>query len=231
MTRTYGGAATGFVPTYSFSGKHDNMGFMGYNPKDSAIYIAYRGSSDIQNWITNLDATLKYCPTAWAMDGCEVHGGFLSAEQDLIGGIIQETKSLMAKYPSYKVVITGHSLGAALATVTAVDLVKTGDVPASKVVLWHYGSPRVGNDAFSEQVSPLFSIHRVTHHKDMVPHAPTHHRFQHTSGEWYEDPTADVRACSGYEDPTCSYQWSITSISDHLYYMGKDVGAAGCVWV
>ena len=232
-TREYSGAAAGFVYTYEFNGLHENQGLMGYNPNDQTIYISFRGSSDPQNWITNLEAFQKDCPASWNIAGCGVHKGFFNAEQDVIPGIYANLKSLMDKYPSYKVVVTGHSLGAALATVTAADLISSYGVPASKVTLWNYGSPRVFNEAGSVGVSSMIlSIHRVTHHKDLVPHSPTHNmNYQHIDNEWYEDPTADVVSCTGYEDPNCSYKWAITSIKDHLVYMGLDIGEAGCGWV
>lgn len=63
----------------------------------------------------------------------------------------------------------------------------------------------------------------------MVPHCPMHERFTHISGEWYEpDDTVKLNACTGFEDPTCSYQWSVTSIDDHLYYLGLTMGTGGC---
>lgn len=108
---------------------------------------------------------------------------------------------------------------------TAMDLISSG---IQHVNLWNYGCPRVGNTAFSEYADAnIPSIHRVTHHKDMVPHTPMHERFTHTSGEWYQ-PTDDItiQECDGHEDNDCSYQWHITSIPDHLYYLGLNLGAS-----
>lgn len=229
-TRAYNQEAAGFVFTNQFDGKLDTLGFMGYNPNDQSIYISYRGSQDIENWVSNVDILKHKCPSEWGIDKCEVHAGFYAAENSVIDSIWANVQQLTQKYPSYRVVVTGHSLGGALATLTAVDLVSKG-VEASKMELWNFGSPRVGNEEFAQGVSERFSIHRVTHHKDMVPHVPTHHRFQHIAHEWYEDPTNEVKACSGYEDDSCSYQWHITSISDHLHYLGRNVGSDGCSWL
>lgn len=233
MGRTYSQEATGFKPVYEFDGKDETKGFLGYNDADRNIFLVYRGSQDIANWATNLKAMLISCPDSWNLDSCKVHKGFLLAMQDVMDGILSQLTTLMSKYPTYKVIVTGHSLGAALATVTATELVTARGVDKNTIKLWHYGSPRVFNDAGSEAVSNLgIPIHRVTHYKDMVVHTPTQNmHYQHTSGEWYEDPTAEVRACSGYEDPTCSYQWRVTSISDHLHYMGKEIGSDGCYWL
>jgi len=225
MSRVYKAPNTGFVTTYSIYNKNQDVhGFVGYNPNQEAIVVAYRGTSDPQNWITNLDAILtdySYC------DGCEVHKGFYNAKQSVIADVLDQVGKLRTTYPKYTILVTGHSLGAAMATLTAADIVMDGH---DNVRLFQFGSPRVGNTAFAEWYSSqVHDRNRVTHHKDMVPHAPMHERFTHISGEYYEpNDKPAVVSCEGYEDPDCSYQWSITSISDHLLYMDVVMGGDGC---
>jgi hypothetical protein len=109
-----------------------------------------------------------------------------------------------------------------MATLTAIDLVASGVTPLR---MFNFGSPRVGNDEFSAWASSYLADHsRVTHYRDIVVHLPTHYRFRHISGEWYEDENHVVHACSGYEDPKCSYQFHRTSVDDHLQYLTLDMG-------
>ena len=55
----------------------------------------------------------EYC------QGCYVHQGFYTATKAVIVDIIEEIARLRSLDPSLKeVVVTGHSLGAALATIT-----------------------------------------------------------------------------------------------------------------
>lgn len=225
MTKSYKGLLADFVPTYSiYDPSHDTHGYIGYSSSQQAIYVAFRGSESVQNWIDNLDVVLTPYPLC---SGCNVHKGFYEAEQSSIAVIIKEVKSLKSKYPSYPVILTGHSLGAALATLTTMDLMVNGVTP---VRMFNYGSPRVGDDAFAAYVSArIVDRYRVTHHKDMVPHSPMHERFTHISGEYYQPADAvQLQACTGYEDPNCSYQWHITSIDDHLLYLGVVMGESGC---
>lgn len=92
-----------------------------------------------------------------------MHKGFREAEQKVIGGVLSAVKSLQSKYPSYQVICTGHSLGAALATLTAFDLRANG---VSNVKIFNYGSPRVGNTAFADWASNgSMKITRSTHYK------------------------------------------------------------------
>jgi predicted lipase len=227
---TFVGDVSDFVVTHDIKGIDDVEGFVAYSDAYKMITVAYRGSHDAKNWILNLDAKKTACPELWGIEGCHVHEGFLKGEQDVISGVLDAVKSLQAKYSSYDVICTGHSLGAALATLTAMDLIAS---EVKKVSVWNFGSPRIGDFAFAQGASERLSVHRVTHHKDMVVHTPPMNMdFEHCSTEWYEDPTASVVECIGFEDPNCSDQWAIaTSIDDHLTYMGLAMGMDGCDWV
>lgn len=152
---------------------------MGYLSSKSQIYVVYRGSTSIIDWLNNLDAILT---TYSSCSKCEVHKGFYGAEQAVIGSVISNVQKLIKQFPSYEVVVSGHSLGAALATLTALDLLSAGIL---NVRLFHFGSPRVGNTAFANYASSkLIDHNRNTHYKDIVPHCPMHERFTHISGNY-----------------------------------------------
>ena len=87
------------------------------------------------------------------------------------------------------------------------------------------------NTAFADWASAKLGngSARNTHHKDIVPHCPMHERFTHHAKEFYEDPVLSLKECSGNEDPSCSYQFHITSIDDHMLYLNKAMGSDGCV--
>ena len=223
MSRSYQGALTGFVPTYAINDtSHDTHGYIGYTESKKSIYVVFRGSESIKNWVSNLDAVLTDYPKC---SGCDVHEGFYKAEQHSINNILSEVKILKEKYPSFEIVVTGHSLGAALATLASVDIKEAGLEP---VYVYTFGSPRVGDTKFAEwYTESMTNAHRITHHKDMVVHSPMHERFTHVGNELYEeDNTVPValNTCSGLEDKHCAYQWHITSIDDHLWYMNVNMG-------
>lgn len=66
--------------------------------------------------------------------------------------------------------VTGHSLGGALAVLCAADIYRA----YSRVnYLYTYGTPRAGNTAFATYMhQALPNAIRVTHFKDPVPHLP-----------------------------------------------------------
>ena len=221
LTREYKGPLSGFIPTSSINDEHhDTHGYIGYQPITQSIAVAFRGSESVSNWLSDLDVVLTEYPNC---SGCEVHKGFYAAEQAVFPQVKYEVGRLLEKYPDYQVLVTGHSLGAALATLTAADLKLTG---TDNVALFNYGSPRIGNTAFANFYPTLVNNrNRVTHHKDIVPHTPMHERFTHISGEYYEpDDSITLIECQGEEDPKCSFQWHITSIDDHMYYLGMMMG-------
>jgi pimeloyl-ACP methyl ester carboxylesterase len=106
-------------------------------PSESAIYVVFRGSTSIADWVNNLDAVLTDYPRC---SKCKVHKGFYKAQQSVISYITSSVQALRQKYPSYTVIVTGHSLGAAVATLTAIDLQESG---MGAVRLFNFGSPRV----------------------------------------------------------------------------------------
>jgi len=58
LSHTYEGAAKGFVATYVVEQPlYDVQGYVGYLPSDKSIYVAYKGSDSINNWVTDFDAT------------------------------------------------------------------------------------------------------------------------------------------------------------------------------
>jgi len=227
----------GFVPTLSFSsGKSDSIvGFVGYQPSTNAIIVSFRGSENIQNWITNLSFIRTDYPNC---SGCSVHKGFYQAEQEVLPQIQAEVAKLNAAHPSYSVVVTGHSLGAALATLTALDLAPT--YGANRVKLYNYGCPRMFNQAGADFASggAITIGARRTHYKDIVPHTPPEIMgFVHTSGEIYENgpssnypgfPGGPLKGCLGEEDSSCADQYDGTSTADHLLYSGLAMGTGGC---
>ena len=77
--------------------------------------------------------------------------------------------------------VTGHSLGAALAEIAALDLAATVVMPTS---LYTFGCPRVGDDTWYKYFDTALTgeHYRVTHYADPVPHLPPEVRGSVESG-------------------------------------------------
>jgi len=225
LTRTFTQYSEGFIPTYRiFDKSYDINGFIGYLPAHSSIYVVFRGSQSFQNFVEDMEliqSNYTYC------DNCKVHSGFLASQLSIEQDALTEVNRLQSLFPDYQIVVTGHSLGAALATLFSVTLYHNG---IKNPRLFNFGSPRIGNINTAAYISELLpDINRITNHKDAVPHLPPHSltSFVHIAKEWYYDQNG-MHACEGFEDPKCSSQWFITSISDHMLYIDTPFGKDKC---
>ena len=101
----------------------------------------------------------------------------------------QLVANLRTKYPSYDIVVTGWSLGAAMATLAAADL---RTLYSGNVRLINHESPRtLGPDASIYVSSQLTQINRVTHCKDVVVQVPFKQwGWQHVTGEIFHQCSA-----------------------------------------
>lgn len=222
-TMILGGSAAGF--TYKetlYDVKTDLQGYIGILPTTKSIYVVLRGSSSVINWLDDFEVKLVPYDT-FPECNCKVHYGFYNSAQGVVNKTIESVKSLKVKYPSYSVVVTGHSYAASCGQLLAMELVKNG----INVKLYNYGQPRVGDANYAAFVNTkIAEYYRATHNKDIVPHVPPIEGFgyQHSCREIFEDSTGNLTVCSATncEDPKCADQFSLlqTNGDDHSYYLG-----------
>lgn len=93
-------------------------------------------------------------------------------------------KTAAASHPGNRVIVTGHSLGGAIADFAAAEIRKSG-VTAD---LYTYGAPRIGGKALSDFITNqnMGGNFRVTHRNDPVPRLPpVVLGFVHISPEYF----------------------------------------------
>ena len=201
----------------------DNTGYLALSHTAQKIVLAFRGSQSVQNFLNNLNFPFKpveYCA------GCFVHGGFNLAWKEVRANVIDDLVAARTAHPDYELVITGHSLGGALASLAAADLRSEGYPSA----LYTYGSPRVGNDAWTDFVTAQPGGNfRVTHGSDPVPRvAPVLLAFRHISPEYFikdmENGNVgpeDVRVLEGGVNWFGNSGTFFFDVDAHLDYFGK----------
>jgi hypothetical protein len=220
------GPATGFVYKDTlYDIKTDLQGYTGILSNTKTIYVALRGSSSLINWLDDLEVRLiPY--TTFPECNCNVHTGFYKSALGVRNKTIDTVKLLKKIYPTYSLVITGHSYGASVGQLLAMELIKEG----INVKLYNYGQPRVGDDKYAAFVNTKINEYwRTTHNKDIVPHVPpiTSFGYLHSCREIFEDINGILNICSAIncEDPKCADQYSLseTNADDHSYYLGHRV--------
>lgn len=110
------------------------------------ILVAFRGSSEARDFIQ--DAKFLKEDLMYSRDGneVEVHAGFIAAFESVDVEVVKQVKNLLGILPGARIIITGHSLGGALAQLCALEFARQ-KLPLDLVVT--FGSPRVGNKTFA----------------------------------------------------------------------------------
>ncbi|KAJ0051821.1 hypothetical protein Pint_03199 [Pistacia integerrima] len=158
------------------------------------ITIAWRGTVTRLEWIADLMDFLKPisnnkipCPDHTV----KVESGFLDLYTDKDVNcrfckfsareqILTAVKKLLEMYSDEEIsiTITGHSLGSALAILSAYDIAEAGlnvmeDSRAVPVSVFSFSGPRVGNVRFKERMETLgVKVLRVVNVNDIVPKSP-----------------------------------------------------------
>jgi len=168
------------------------------------IVVAWRGTQTAQEWME--DARDFLVPARLSItrfkhkgvraglsttapfndNGVRVEDGFLSCyiseaenSKSARDTVISETLRLVDEYKDENlgVTITGHSLGAALATLSSYDVKKVlnANIPARPipVTVFAFASPRVGNRTFALLMEELgVKVLRLVNKNDIVPKVP-----------------------------------------------------------
>jgi hypothetical protein len=140
-----------------------------------AIVLAFRGTQVNDFWASVLDfaADVAFLPVPDS-HGHLVHAGFLKAIDEVWSDVEAYLLAEQARRPR-PLWITGHSLGAALATIAGNRC--GGDQRFRLQGLYTFGSPRVGDPAFGRRIRvPVF---RFRNDADIVPHLPLGLVFRH----------------------------------------------------
>ncbi|KAL7618038.1 phospholipase A1-II 1 [Lactuca sativa] len=161
------------------------------------ILIAWRGTIQTMEWVNDLDFTLVSGPIIFGeknVDDPKIHQGWYSVyttddprspynKTNARDQVLAEVKRLVEQYKNEDIslTITGHSLGSAIATLNAIDIVLNGfnkpkDMPnkACPVTTFVFASPRVGDSNFKKVFSSQKDLHalRIRNASDVVPNYP-----------------------------------------------------------
>ncbi|MGN7357171.1 lipase family protein [Paenibacillus sp. SAF-054] len=152
------------IEANSITREWERFGFILESPQE--IIIAFRGTSSTTNWIADAMASQKRFP--YTPEECYTHRGFTDI---YVSGRTQILAALAAASSDKTMYITGHSLGAALATLCAVDVAANTVFKSPR--LFTYGSPRVGDPAFAKAfITYVSNSYRYTNLFDIVTYTP-----------------------------------------------------------
>ncbi|MBV2128558.1 lipase family protein [Arsukibacterium indicum] len=183
----------------------------GINNFASDYVVAIRGTKINRDWLTNANIGVT-----GGDNNTMVHAGFNKAFQSMKLALEKILAPLLSGNPGATVHCVGHSLGGALASLTA-DWLKSS-YPCN-VNLYTFGAPRVGMHAFAKKHSgSVNAIYRCTHGADPVPmiplwpfiHAPyagTEYRLDSGSGISVQAHGMAENKSPGYLNTANSRNW------------------------
>lgn len=138
----------------------DTQAFLAANG-DYAV-LAFRGTEVTSRKDIMTDAKAKRIVD---IEG-RVHGGFRAAFES----VKQKIEKGILGLDNIPLYITGHSLGAALATVATQELENNPDIKGRIAACYTYGSPRVGNTQYDKNFkAPIYRMVNTTDIVTIVP--------------------------------------------------------------
>jgi triacylglycerol lipase len=157
--------------------------------------LAFRGTEPAQlpDWETDARAFL----TASQDFPGEIHDGFAKA----LASVYSTVKTAVDALPGSGALlyITGHSLGAALATLCAYRITAARGYPVQGVC--NYGSPRVGNSDFAKNYQTTLGprTYRLVNNEDLVTRVPPRALgYEHVGEMVYIDDTGRLQRDIGF---------------------------------
>jgi len=148
------------------------------------LQVAFRGSRNVANWATNFSASLV--PTQVGDLQGSVHQGFQDAYLLVRDELHAKALNCLAEGQAGQgrpplILVSGHSLGAALATLVAYDFACTLRQEV-RTITW--GSPRVGDAQFvASYQAAIRATARFVMKADVVPRLPSNPSDANDDGE------------------------------------------------
>ncbi|MEK0187788.1 lipase family protein [Microcoleus anatoxicus] len=149
--------------------------------------IVFRGTQRTIEWILNINAVYATNDrkVASPLYGA-IHPGFSTIYSNISVQTLEAAKKLNPSVPCY---ISGHSLGAAIATLAAIDIAVNIPRLQKQVQLYTYASPRVGDRVFAREHNRVVpNSYRVVNLADAITLVPFTVFFKteyvHVGEEW-----------------------------------------------
>jgi triacylglycerol lipase len=144
---------------------------------DDIAYIAFRGTMKPQEWMQNFTYQQTSFPKSNKIkqqhalflnnskNSPNIHSGFLEVYNNFRNNLINKIKELKPT----QVLIAGHSLGGAIATICGLDLKILG----YNTIVYNFATPRVGDDKFCDLINKYnLPLYRVVNTSDVAPTFP-----------------------------------------------------------
>ncbi|MEY3297756.1 MAG: hypothetical protein RLZZ597_1016 [Cyanobacteriota bacterium] len=161
------------------------FGFLLESDEDSIL--VFRGTQRTSEWIGNIYAIQQdYIDPNTDQSLGRIHSGFRRIADAIINPLaVDAVRQINPNKPCY---VSGHSLGAALATILALDIALAVPDLQPQLQVYVYASPRVGNPEFVRSYAKILpNSFRISNLADPIPTMPPtklQAEFVHIGEEW-----------------------------------------------
>lgn len=156
------------------------------DPNKNNIFILFRPTSFLNDVLNDLNANQKYIDifknnsnnnkqvTLFdTIDSPKIHSGFLNLYEFCRYDIIQTVN----KIRPVNIILSGHSLGGSLSILCGIDLYyyfsnMSNSEYKPNIIVYTYGSPKMGDERFSNIVNSYITVHRLVNISDIAPFSP-----------------------------------------------------------
>lgn len=149
--------------------------------KETAV-IAFRGTESINDALADLNSFHSDSDL-----GGDVHSGFKGEIDKIWPDVLKWVRSRYINKETTKIIVTGHSLGAAMATICTARLHDEG----YDVTLYNFGSPRVGDKEWGKNLEGV-DIYRFVNTSDIVTTVPPFGFYSHVGQLKYLSCTGNI---------------------------------------
>lgn len=182
------------------------FGLIGNNRDSDAnvkiAFVSFRGTQTAVDWKHDVDAL--YEPYGLVDGAGDVHQGFLAVYKTLRDSVKASLEAASGGCDS--LLVTGHSLGAALALLAAPDIAKN-ILPGRVPNLLTFAGPRTGLFRFHRFFDNLIpSCYRIVATGDIVPDVP----LFVPPLFWYQHVGREVKVDGGQEDPVKAHSLELS---------------------
>lgn len=168
----------GIVRLFLDDAKTDLQAGITISEERKTVYVVFRGSESLTDWMHDFSVV----KTKLGDDGVKVHSGFYNQlfKTNAFDKLKSELQAIFGddKYNDYELVITGHSLGASLATLFGYLICDS--FVRTRITIVSFASPRVGNYKWKNSFDskPNLKHYRITNKRDVVTVCPSF-RYHH----------------------------------------------------
>lgn len=179
--------------------------------------IAIRGTAGIFEWVQDARFLLARCPilpgAGYTEDGFTAVYESLRITQDPgLKRLVDALPGMAFPHPVTSMTICGHSLGAALATLLALDV--GANTKFANPTAYTYASPRIGDPSFVDTYNQLVpNTYRFANRLDIVPKVPAPPLYEHVLGLYDLNPMLKVKWDIPCEHHLTSYLYLLSLLS------------------